>query len=42
MKFGIQMVIPNHNDYDDREMFKHETRLAIEAEGMGFDSIWPV
>ena len=42
MKSGIAMSISKHNDYDDREMYKNETRLAIEAEGMGFDSIWPV
>jgi len=42
MRIGIQMVIQNHVDHDDREMFKNETRLAIEAEEMGFDIIWPV
>ena len=42
MRIGIQMVIQNHTDHDDREMFKNETRLAIEAEEMGFDIIWPV
>ena len=42
MRIGIQMVIQNHKDHDDGVMFKNETRLAIEAEEMGFDIIWPV
>ena len=42
MKIGIQNVFPAHKDYNDRDMYKHETRLLIEAEGMGFDIIWPV
>ena len=42
MKIGIQNVFPAHKDYNDRDMYKHETRLLIEAEGMGFDVIWPV
>ncbi|HXG17757.1 MAG TPA: LLM class flavin-dependent oxidoreductase [Methylomirabilota bacterium] len=42
MKIGIQNVFPAHKDYSDRDMYKHETRLLIEAEGMGFDIIWPV
>src|SRR5262245_44673670 len=42
MKVGIQNVFPAHKDYDDRDMYKQETRLLIEAEGMGFDIIWPV
>lgn len=42
MRIGIQMVIQNHKDYSDREMYKHELRLAIEAEGMGYDILWPV
>jgi alkanesulfonate monooxygenase SsuD/methylene tetrahydromethanopterin reductase-like flavin-dependent oxidoreductase (luciferase family) len=42
MKVGIQNVFPAHKDYNDREMYKHETRLLIDAEGMGFDVIWPV
>ena len=42
MNLGIQLVIQNHEDYDDRAMFKQETRLAVEAEAMGFDIIWPV
>lgn len=42
MKVGIQNVFPAHKDYNDRDMYKHETRLLIEAEGMGFDIIWPV
>jgi alkanesulfonate monooxygenase SsuD/methylene tetrahydromethanopterin reductase-like flavin-dependent oxidoreductase (luciferase family) len=36
------MVIQNHKDYSDREMYKHELRLAIEAEGWGYDILWPV
>ena len=42
MKVGIQNVFPAHKDYNDRDMYKRETRLLIEAEGMGFDIIWPV
>jgi alkanesulfonate monooxygenase SsuD/methylene tetrahydromethanopterin reductase-like flavin-dependent oxidoreductase (luciferase family) len=42
MKVGIQNVFPAHKDYNDRDMYKQETRLLIEAEGMGFDIIWPV
>lgn len=42
MKVGIQNVFPAHQDYNDRDMYKHETRLLIEAEEMGFDIIWPV
>jgi alkanesulfonate monooxygenase SsuD/methylene tetrahydromethanopterin reductase-like flavin-dependent oxidoreductase (luciferase family) len=42
MKIGIQNVFPAHKAYDDRGMYKQETRLLIEAEGMGFDVIWPV
>lgn len=42
MKIGIQNVFPAHKDYNDRDMYKHETRLLIDAEDMGFDIIWPV
>jgi alkanesulfonate monooxygenase SsuD/methylene tetrahydromethanopterin reductase-like flavin-dependent oxidoreductase (luciferase family) len=42
MNLGVQLVIQNHEDYDDRETFQHELRLAIEAEAMGFDVLWPV
>jgi alkanesulfonate monooxygenase SsuD/methylene tetrahydromethanopterin reductase-like flavin-dependent oxidoreductase (luciferase family) len=42
VKVGIQNVFPAHKDYSDRDMYKQETRLLIEAEGMGFDIIWPV
>jgi len=42
MRIGIQMVLQNHKAHDDREMYKNETRLAIESEDMGFDVIWPV
>ena len=42
MKIGIQNVFPAHKDYNDRDMYKQETRLLIEAENMGFDIIWPV
>jgi alkanesulfonate monooxygenase SsuD/methylene tetrahydromethanopterin reductase-like flavin-dependent oxidoreductase (luciferase family) len=42
MKVGVQLVFQNHKDYDDRQMYKHELRLAIEAENMGFDTLWPV
>src|SRR2546426_11423421 len=42
MRVGIQLVFQGHKDYPDREMYKQELRLLIEAEGMGFDIIWPV
>ena len=42
MKVGLQLVLQNHKDYNDREMYKQELRLAIEAEAMGFDALWPV
>jgi alkanesulfonate monooxygenase SsuD/methylene tetrahydromethanopterin reductase-like flavin-dependent oxidoreductase (luciferase family) len=42
MKVGLQLVLQGHKNYNDREMYKHELRLAIEAEGMGFDVLWPV
>lgn len=42
MDFGVQMVFQNHSDYSDREMYQHELRLVVEAEAMGFDSVWPV
>ncbi|MGE0827491.1 MAG: LLM class flavin-dependent oxidoreductase [Candidatus Binatia bacterium] len=42
MRIGIQMVIQNHKDYSDRDMYKHELRLAIEAENWGYDILWPV
>ena len=42
MRIGIQMVLQNHKAHDDRDMYKNETRLAIESEDMGFDVIWPV
>ena len=42
MKVGIQNVFQAHKDYSDRDMYKHELRLLIEAEGMGYDIIWPV
>jgi alkanesulfonate monooxygenase SsuD/methylene tetrahydromethanopterin reductase-like flavin-dependent oxidoreductase (luciferase family) len=42
MRVGIQLVFQNHKDYSDREMYKHELRLAIDAEEMGYDTLWPV
>lgn len=42
MRIGIQMVLQNHVDHDDRVMYRNETRLAVGAEEMGFDVIWPV
>ncbi len=42
MRVGIQFVFQGHKDYADREMYKQELRLAIEAEGMGYDIVWPV
>lgn len=42
MKMGIQLVIQNHRDYDDRGFFREEVRLSVEAEAMGYDTLWPV
>ena len=42
MRLGMSMVLQNHTQYDDREMYKQETRLALKAEEFGFDIIWPV
>ena len=42
MQLGVQLIFQNHKDYSDREMYKQELRLAIEAEGMGYDVLWPV
>lgn len=42
MRIGVQLVFQAHKDYSDREMYKHELRLAIEAEEMGYDIVWPV
>jgi alkanesulfonate monooxygenase SsuD/methylene tetrahydromethanopterin reductase-like flavin-dependent oxidoreductase (luciferase family) len=42
MKIGVQLIFQNHKDYSDRDMYKHELRLAIEAENMGYDTLWPV
>ena len=42
MRVGIQLVFQNHKDYSDEEMYKQELRLAIEAEEMGYDMLWPV
>lgn len=42
MRIGVQLVFQAHKDHSDREMYKHELRLAIEAEEMGYDTVWPV
>jgi len=42
MRIGIQLVFQGHKDYADREMYKQELRLAIDAEAMGYDILWPV
>jgi len=42
MKIGVQLAFQQHRDYPDREMYKHEVRLSIDAEEMGFDTLWPV
>ncbi len=42
MRLGMSMVLQNHTQYDDRDMYKQETRLALKAEEFGFDIIWPV
>lgn len=42
MRFGMSMVFQNHKDFSDREMYRQETALAVKAEELGFDMIWPV
>jgi alkanesulfonate monooxygenase SsuD/methylene tetrahydromethanopterin reductase-like flavin-dependent oxidoreductase (luciferase family) len=42
MRIGVQLAFQNHKEYPDREMYKHEVRLSIDAEEMGFDTLWPV
>lgn len=43
MQVGLQLIYQNfHQGMSDADMFRTETRLAIEAEAMGFDFIAPV
>jgi len=42
MRVGVQLVFQEHDDYNDTEMYRRELDLAVEAEAMGFDRIWPV
>jgi len=42
MKFGIQQVIQNHRDHDDKVMFSKEVDSIVESEQMGFDIVWTV
>lgn len=39
MEVGLQFVYQNHEGISDADMFRTETRLAIEAEQMGFDYV---
>ena len=39
MKIGLQLVYQNHSGHSDAEMFMTETKLAVEAEAMGFDFV---
>jgi alkanesulfonate monooxygenase SsuD/methylene tetrahydromethanopterin reductase-like flavin-dependent oxidoreductase (luciferase family) len=39
MQVGMQLVFQNHTGYADADMFRTETKLAIEAEAMGFDFV---
>lgn len=39
MRVGLQFVYANHEGISDAEMFRTETRLAIEAEQMGYDFV---
>jgi alkanesulfonate monooxygenase SsuD/methylene tetrahydromethanopterin reductase-like flavin-dependent oxidoreductase (luciferase family) len=39
MKVGLQLVYQGHSGHSDAEMFMTETRLAVEAEAMGFDFV---
>ncbi len=42
MRTGVQLVLQGHDGYSDREMYQEELRLAIEAEEMGYDTLWVV
>jgi len=39
MQVGMQIVYQNHTGHADADMFRTETKLAIEAEAMGFDFV---
>lgn len=39
MKIGLQICYQNHPGLADADMFRKETRLAIEAEAMGYDFV---
>ncbi len=42
MQVGLQLGFMNYHDMSDAEFFRRETRLAVEAEAMGFDFVAPV
>ncbi len=42
MNMGMQLVFQKHDDFNDREMYRHEVELTVEAEAMSFDTVWPV
>jgi alkanesulfonate monooxygenase SsuD/methylene tetrahydromethanopterin reductase-like flavin-dependent oxidoreductase (luciferase family) len=39
MQVGMQIVYQNNPNHSDADMFRTETKLAIEAEAMGFDFV---
>ena len=42
MQIGLHLGYQNLHDIPDEEFFRKETKLAIEAEAMGFDFVGPV
>ncbi len=42
MQVGLQLSYQNFHGISDADMFRTETKLAIEAEAMGFDFVAPV
>src|SRR5580692_2890249 len=42
MKVGMQLGYQNLHGIPDADFFRKETKLAIEAEAMGFDIVGPV
>ncbi|HEV2598888.1 LLM class flavin-dependent oxidoreductase [Sphingopyxis sp.] len=42
MKIGMQLLFAGHDGMNDRDLYKNELALALEAEPMGFDRLLPV
>ncbi len=42
MQVGLQLGFMNYHDMSDADFFREETKLAVEAEAMGFDFVAPV